>query len=64
MVSMKFDLETAKEVWKEESFAEGQEENLIHNLRSLMRSMKLSKTKAMDALEVPPAMRKKISPLL
>ncbi len=76
MISMKWDENIAREVWKEEAMAEGmekgmekgraegQEENLVANLRSLMKATKWSKTKAMDTLDVPPAMRKKIAPLL
>ncbi len=68
MISMKWDENIAKEVWKEEwteeSRAEEHEATLVANLRSLMETTKWSKTKAMDSLKVPPAMRKKIAPLL
>ena len=72
MISMKWDENIAREVWKEEAMADGmekgeakgREETLVANLRSLMETTKWSKTKAMDSLKVPPAMRKKIAPLL
>ncbi len=72
MISMKWDENIAKEVWKEEAMekgraegeAKGREATLVANLRSLMKATKWSKTKAMDTLDVPPAMRKKIAPLL
>ena len=43
---------------------EGREENLIDNIKALMKSMKLSAQQAMDALDVPPEKQKKLNALL
>ena len=65
---MKGDGNIARDVGKEEAMEtgrkEGREATLIASLRRLLKAMKRSRTKAMDPLEVPPAMRKEISPPL
>ena len=51
------DEEKARKFWEEdllaEGRAEGQAEGLIIAIRSLMKTMKLSASQAMDALQIP-----------
>ncbi len=49
MTNFEFDLEEAKEVWKEEAMEEGLEKGI----RNLMDTMKLTLNQAMDALKIP-----------
>ena len=65
MTNYEFDLDEAKEVWKEEAMEEGWEEGMkqgmeqgmekgIENgIRNIMDTMKLSLNQAMDALKIP-----------
>ena len=53
----KADEERAKKYWEEDLLAEGRvegrNEGLIIAIRSLMKTMKLSASQAMDALQIP-----------
>ena len=53
----KADEERAKKYWEEDLLAEGRvegrNEGLIIAIRSLMETMKLSASQAMDALQIP-----------
>ncbi len=57
MTNYEFDLDEAKEVWREEAMEEGMEKGLEKGIekgiRSLMENMKLSLNQAMDALNIP-----------
>ena len=65
MANYEFDLDEAKEVWREEAMEEGiekgietgmkkgMEKGIEKGIRSLMENMKLSLNQAMDALNIP-----------
>ena len=61
MTNYEFDLDEAKEAWKEEAMEEGMakgiEKGIEKGIRSLMETMKFSLTQAMDALSIPPEER-------
>ena len=50
--------------WLDEIENRGRQENLIENIRNLMKTMKLTKTEAMAALLVPPEKQKELQPLI
>ena len=53
MTNYEFDLDEAKEVWREEAREEGMEIGMEKGIRSLMENMKLSLDQAMNALSIP-----------
>ncbi|MDE6566821.1 MAG: hypothetical protein K2K70_03690 [Lachnospiraceae bacterium] len=53
MTNYEFDLDEAKEVWKEEAMEEGWEKGIENGIRNIMDTMKLSLNQAMDALKIP-----------
>lgn len=65
MTNYEFDLDEAKEVWREEAMEEGLEKGMEKGMekamekgiRSLMENMKLSLNQAMDALNIPAEQR-------
>lgn len=56
MVTWKWNIDEAKEVWEEEA----KEEMLVTSVRNLMKSMKLTAQQAVEALAVPTDLREKV----
>ena len=65
MIGFEFDINEAKEVWREEAMAQGIEKGMaqgeakgraegkLESLRSIMQTLNLTAQQAMDALKIP-----------
>ena len=68
MVTLWYDEKEAREYWREEALEDGREkgreEERIESIRSLMQTMHLSSSEAMNALLIPPEQQKQLESLL
>ena len=80
MIDFEFDINEAKEVWREEAMAigeargeargmvrgraEGEEIERINNLRSIMQTLNLTAQQAMDALKIPQEEQEKYASMI
>ena len=58
------DEQKAMKYWEEEIRQESKAENCIENIRSLMKTLKLTAQQAMEALQIPPQEQEKYAKLL
>ena len=76
MIDFEFDINEAKEVWKEEAMAqgmaqgkaegrvEGRAEGKVESLRNIMQTLNLTAQQAMDALKIPQEERDKYASMI
>ena len=76
MIDFEFDINEAKEVWKEEAEAKGMAQGMakgiekgmakgkIESLRNIMQTLNLTIQQAMDALKIPPEERDKYASMI
>ena len=57
-------MELFKKEAREEGREEGREEEKISNIRSIMKSLKMTAQQAMNALQIPDAEQKRYLPML
>lgn len=60
MITWKWDIDEAKEVWAEEAREEGAEEAWVASVRSIMKTMRLTAQQAIEAASVPVNLREKV----
>ena len=64
MIDFEFDINEAKEVWREEAEARGEARGKVESLRNIMQTLNLTAQQAMDALKIPPEEQEKYASMI